>query len=184
MARKPSPKTSKPSKTVQSVTPGESRPIKEDLPYQQLTWMVERGGWAVMALIVIAALSGVFGGLTTREEVRDGSGRLLVSYQDFQRHLDPTSVQLTVDTRGQSLFEVTIDEALASKMDIRTIMPTPIEVQAHDGGLLLKFAASPESERPALIAITGVPTRWGRVRGRIGLIGESSAAQLDIFVYP
>jgi hypothetical protein len=50
--------------------------------------------------------------------------------------------------------------------------------------MLMKFAASPESERPAQITITGVPTGFGKLNGRIGLLDESGAAQLDIFIYP
>lgn len=196
MARNPSPKTAKAprapkapkvpkaDKAIEALPSSDLCPITEDLHCQQVTWIVERVGWALMGLVVIAALAGLFGGPTTREDVRDESGRLLVSYQHFQRHLDPTDVRLTVDTRGQSLFEITIDQDLAKLLDIRTIMPTPLEIQAHDGGLLMKFAASPESEQPAQIAITGVPTRSGKVSGRIGLLGESATAQLDIFIYP
>jgi hypothetical protein len=63
-------------------------------------------------------------------------------------------------------------------------MPAPLEMQAHNGGMLMKFAASPESEQPAQITITGVPTGFGKLNGRIGLLDESGAAQLDIFIYP
>ncbi len=184
MARKPSSKSSKPSKVIEPLTVDGACPIKEDLRFQKMTWIVERAGWLVMVVIVIAALAGVFGDPTTREDVRDGSGRLLVSYQRFQRHLDPTDLRISVDARGQSLFEVTIDQALSSNLEIRTIRPTPLEMQAHNGGMLLKFAASPESEQPAQIKITGVPTSVGKLNGRVGLLDESGAAQLDIFIYP
>jgi hypothetical protein len=159
-------------------------PIQEDLRCQEVTWAVERAGWAVMALIVVAALAGLFGGSMTRDESKDPSGRLHVSYQHYQRHLDPTDMTLSVETQGQSLFEITIDATLAASFEIRSITPQPIESQAHEGGLLLKFAASPDSGAPARIRITGVPTGAGSVAGNIGLIGESSGAPLDIFVYP
>jgi hypothetical protein len=184
MARKPSSKSSKPSKAVQDLAADVACPIKEDLRFQKMTWIVERAGWLVMVVIVIAALAGLFGGSATREDVRDESGRLRVTYQHFQRHLDPTDLRISVDARGQSLFEVTMDQALASNMEIRTIMPAPLEMQAHNGGMLMKFAASPESEQPAQITITGVPTGFGKLNGRIGLLDESGAAQLDIFIYP
>jgi hypothetical protein len=159
-------------------------PIKEDPHFQQITWAVERAGWAVMAGIVLAALAGLFGGSATRDETRDASGRLQVSYQHYQRHLDPTDMKLTVDTQGQSLFEITIEASLASSFEIRTIVPQPIESQAHEGGLLLKFAATPDGDAPAQITITGVPTGAGPVAGNIALLGEAPGAPLDIFVYP
>lgn len=184
MARKPSSKSLKSSRVVAPLARATDCPIKEDLRFQKMTWIVERAGWIVMLVIVIAALAGLFGGATTREDARDESGRVRVSYQHFQRHLDPTDLRIYVDARGQSLFEVTLDEMLASNLEIRTITPTPIEMQAHDGGILMKFAASPEDKLPAYIAITGVPTGFGQLNGRIGLLGESASAELDIFIYP
>jgi hypothetical protein len=183
MARK-SLKPKQAASAPKSPTESVAFPIKEDLHYQQVTWAVERAGWAVMAVIVVAALAGLFGGSATRDEARDASDRLQVSYQHYQRHSDPTDIKLTVDTRGQSLFEITVAASLASSFEIRTIVPQPIESQAHEGGLLLKFAATPDGGAPAQITITGVPTGAGRVAGNIGLLGETSGAPLDIFVYP
>lgn len=158
-------------------------PIDEDLRFQRGAWLVERMGWSVMAVIVLAAFAGMFGGPTTSQEVRDGSGRLRIDYQHFQRHLDPSVVRLTVDTQGQSIFELTIDKSLTQEFEIRSVIPQPIETQAHDGGLLMKFAASSENNAPAEIVIMGIPNTPGRFKGGIALLGESPAA-LDIFVYP
>ena len=181
MARKPR-STSKSAKSVAPLRQPDDCPVKEDLRFQQATWIVERAGWVVMAMVVVAALAGLFGGPTTRRDAHDESGRVHVSYQHFQRQLDPTDMVVTVDAQGQSLLELTIDRALADSFEIRTIAPAPIETQAHEGGLLMKFAVSPGAE-PARIALKGVPNRPGRLKGRIGLFGESPA-DLDIFIYP
>jgi hypothetical protein len=162
--------------------PGEC-PIQEDVRFQHVTWQVERLGWIFMALIVVAALAGLFGGPTTRQETRDQSGRVQIEYQHLQRHLDPAALRLKIDTQGQSLFELTIDKQLARAFEIRSVIPEPIETQAHEGGLLMKFAASSENTMPAEIVIMAIPNYPGDVSGGIGLIGEQPA-HLDIFVYP
>ncbi len=161
----------------------EQCPIREDLPFQRIMWSIERLGWVVMAILVLAAMAGLLGGPTTRQETRDASGRVHVEYQHFQRHLDPTALRLKIDTQGQSLFELTIGKELAQAFEIRSVVPGPIETQAHEGGLLMKFAASPDNTMPAEIVIIGIPDRPGRVTGGIGLFGETPAP-LNIFIYP
>ncbi len=158
-------------------------PVREDLRFQQAMWCVERMGWLLMAALVAAAMAGLLGGPTTRRETRDGSGRVQVAYQHFQRHLDPTAMRVKIDTQGQALFELAIAREIAQALEIRSIVPAPIETQAHDGGLLMKFAASPDNKMPAEIVIVGIPDRPGRVSGGIGLFGEAPA-NLDIFIYP
>ena len=158
-------------------------PIREDLRFQRAMWQVERLGWIAMAVLVAAAAAGLLGGPTTRRETRDGSGRVQVEYQHFQRHLDPTAMRLKVDTQGQSLFELTIGREIAQAFEIRSVVPEPIETQAHDGGLLMKFAASSDNKMPAEIVIVGIPDRPGSVQGGVGLFGETPAP-LDIFIYP
>ena len=160
-----------------------SAPVKENLRHQKIMWSVERAGWVLMSAIVIAALAGLFGGPTTRKEAQDGSGRLQMVYQHFQRHLKPSEVQLSFEACGQSVIEITLDAALFSAFEIRGIMPQPLETQTHAGGLLMKFAASPESEAPARITLIVVPNGQGRVSGHIGFFGETPAP-LDIFVFP
>lgn len=158
-------------------------PIREDLRFQKVMWSIERMGWLVMAAIVAAAMIGLLGGPTTRQETRDASGRVHVEYQHFQRHLDPTAMRLKIDTQGQSLFELTIGKELAQSFEFRSVVPEPIETQAHEGGLLMKFAASSDNTMPAEIVIVGIPDRPGRVSGGIGLFGETPAP-IDIFIYP
>lgn len=161
----------------------DSCPIREDLRFQRFTWIVERAGWVIMALVVVLALAGIFGGPTTREEAIDTSGRLRISYQHFQRHLDPAVIKLTVDVQGQSLIEVTFDQALIEAFEIQRVIPQPLEAHAHDGGLLMRFAASADTNAPAHIAIDGVPRGLGSVAGGIGLMGQSPA-RVSIFIYP
>src|SRR5690606_40254283 len=62
-------------------------PVAEDMAFQRLSWIIERSGWAVMVVLVIAALAGAFSsgfisGATTSdpsgarsEERRVGEGR-------------------------------------------------------------------------------------------------------------
>jgi hypothetical protein len=158
-------------------------PIEEDLRFQELTWIAERLGWVVMAVIVIAALFGLFGGPNARSQARDGSGRVQVEYQRFQRLLAPTELKITLEASNEAIVDVAIGEQLAGVFEIRTISPQPLESFAHDGGVLLRFAVTGENKAPVQIVMMGVPGKPGRAAGDIGLLGEAPA-RLNIFVYP
>lgn len=161
----------------------EACPVKEDLRCQQITWTVERMGWVLMALIVLSALGGLFGGPTTRQDARDGSGRVQVSYQHYQRHLDSTEIKLSVAARGERFISVTIDRALADAYEIRSIAPAPAESQLHENGLVLRFSVAPRTRSAVDIVIFAAPKAPGGLSGGVGLVGEIPA-HLEIFVYP
>ena len=71
--------------------------IEEDIKFQFWEWRVSRIGWALMALVLLAAALeafgvGVFSGTTRKTE-----GRLLeVQYEQFGRHRAPTSLILSL----------------------------------------------------------------------------------------
>lgn len=157
--------------------------MKDDLRFQKVTWTVERVGWLIMAVIVVAAAAGAFGGPTAREDARDVSGRVQVSYHHFQRHLYPTEFGITVDPRGRSAVIVRIDRSIAEAFEIRTIVPAPADSMLDADGLRLRFTVAAATRAPPQIKIMAVPTGPGRIRGGIGLLGEEPA-RLSILIYP
>src|SRR6185503_10274526 len=61
--------------------------LNQDLDLQRKTWTVQRIGWGGMALIVVAALAGVFGsGPLTRTEVTDNPQTFRLLYDRFGRY--------------------------------------------------------------------------------------------------
>ena len=50
-------------------------PVREDMRFQRRSWALERVGWAVLALIAIAGLTGALGnGPASRAQASAGRG--------------------------------------------------------------------------------------------------------------
>jgi hypothetical protein len=62
--------------------------VGESLSLQRREWRVDRVGWVVMGLILVAGLLGVWGGGLLGSVTATGSdGRVLVDYDRFVRNL-------------------------------------------------------------------------------------------------
>lgn len=69
--------------------------VDQDLNYQQREWLVERVAWAVLALVVLAALAGLLGGGPLSQATAGGEGwPLQVQYGRFVHHRGPTDIQI------------------------------------------------------------------------------------------
>lgn len=67
--------------------------VAEDPAFERRSWRVERAGWALMALVVLAGLAGLFGGgpLSLAEE---SAGPLSVRYERFARMASPVKLEV------------------------------------------------------------------------------------------
>src|SRR4051794_5531463 len=69
--------------------PGEApRPIEvdEDMAWQRRTWAIQRIGWFAMVILVLTALTGVFGyGALSWQQASDPAGPVRIEYERFQR---------------------------------------------------------------------------------------------------
>ena len=58
--------------------------ISQDLTFQRRSWIVQRVGWVMLALLILAALGGLFGpGPLSRARAGPHDGPLWVEYQRF-----------------------------------------------------------------------------------------------------
>lgn len=60
--------------------------INQDLAFERRQWPVQRVGWGVGALIIVAALLGVFGSGPLSAATAGDEETLLVHFQRFVRH--------------------------------------------------------------------------------------------------
>src|SRR4029079_12532418 len=59
-------------------------PIKEDMDFQRRSWTVERAGWLILGVVMVAALVGLFGYGPVSKAHLNGND-LKLSYERFQR---------------------------------------------------------------------------------------------------
>jgi hypothetical protein len=159
--------------------------VAEDIVFQERTWAVQRMGWWAMALLIAAALAGLFAtGPLSSAETRDGTGALTVGYDRFQRHATPSSLRLHLgrELTAADAVAVHINSALADAVEVERMVPRPQHAKLTASGVEYTFAVA-EPGRPASIRFILAPSAVGLLRAEIGLTGREPA-RFTVFVYP
>lgn len=160
--------------------------INDDMPLQRRTWIVERIGWIVMGILVLAALAGVFAtGPASWAEAHDPSGQVRVEYERFQRHMAPFSLQVHIAPESVSgdTIAVRLNADLVNAIQVQKVVPEPQNAKATADGIAYTFAVL-EPGKPAALHFSFLVSRtFGTVDARIGLSGRPPA-RFTIFVYP
>jgi hypothetical protein len=157
--------------------------IEENLNFQRHQLRFERIGWAVMAVLLLAALLGLLGNGPLSSATAD-DGPLEVRYGRLEHKANTTSFSVSVepDAATGSEVRVWLEAEWATAFVIESIAPEPESVQVEPDRLLYVFAAQP-GEQPVEIVFHVQYERWGWLSGEIGLEG-GPAVTLSQFVYP
>ena len=156
--------------------------LAEHIAFQQKEWVVQRIGWGVMLLLVIAAAAGMLGsGPISRTSSSDPEGLLSVEYQRFGR-LETTG-QLRVGVRGGAggEAEVWISNRYLRRMEIERIMPEPRGTRLEPDRQVFVFEIAGSGQGEIVFHLR--PMAVGRAGGQVGLAG-GPALELSQFVYP
>jgi hypothetical protein len=159
--------------------------INQDLDLQRKTWIVQRIGWGGMALIIVAALAGVFGsGPLARVEVTDDRQTFRLEYDRFGRYegeLFLTLLLLPEATKTHRVL-VEIDRRYWTSQVVEYIIPEPLTSRIGIDGFLYTFeieALSPS----AVIVFRLRPEYLGALNGRIR-VNDGSSVTLHQFIFP
>jgi len=151
--------------------------IEGDRQAQRTEWIAERAGWAVLAVIVVAAALGAFGGgPLSHARASADAGRLVVDYDWIVRKSAATelSVRAAVPD-GAGEIRLWIDRSYLRDLDVSGIVPEPGRMEDAGGRVALVFSAS-ASREPLEVVLRVEPRRAGRLSGRIGVAGGPEVA--------
>lgn len=159
--------------------------VQEDATTQQRLWVIQRVGWVLLALFLLAGALGAFGGAgpfgTT--EVRSDDGALTVRHARFARYVAPT--RLTIELAAPAVDTGKIDVAIARSyvevFEPYDVSPTPVEVRADGDFLVYAFAVT--EGRPATLELFGRPHAVGRLRGSVR-VGQRAPVPITTWVHP
>ena len=159
--------------------------IREDIDLQRRTWRFERAGWSVLALILAAALLGLFGpGLFGTARASAANGMLTVEYLRFLRAESPQSIRVTIRPQNppDGRFGIWIDAAYVHRATIERITPEPAEVQTGAERITFQFAWD-GVPGPVTVTFALNPDATGRLHGRIGTT-DGAVTDIRQFVHP
>ena len=149
------------------------------------SWIVQRCAWAAMALVILAAVMGLFGpGLLGKVTAGQHGAQLRVEYYRFWRLKSPTSLRLLVAPEAVHNNQATVwlSRSYLDNISIQNITPQPERVEAGPDRLTFVFSMR-ESDRAAAITFDIRPESFGSLDGQAG-IQDGKAVTFNQFVHP
>jgi hypothetical protein len=154
--------------------------IGEDEAFQRRMWRAERIGWAVVALILLAALTGVFsGGLLGRATARDPGGGLSVEYDRFARYGAPTTILIRLEREAGGEATLRLSRSLLEAFAIARVRPRPEREWSQADGLAMRVRL----DAGGVLELSGKAGGRLLVNGEIALEGEAPA-RLQWLIWP
>lgn len=156
------------------------------MTFQRRSWSVQRIGWIVMLLLIVAGLAGLFGsGPVAHASVGSRESTLFLKYDRFVRLYARHTVSVEVDepvAATDSTAQVWLDQEWLSGNEIVSIIPTPVESWNAGGRIYYLFRIVPGSGR-SVITIAMNSQSAGFRNGRIGLASQAGHSFWQ-FTYP
>lgn len=157
--------------------------VEQDLEFQRRSWAVQRIGWIVMLVIVVAGLVGVFGnGPLSLIAVSHPGSVQRVEYQRFVRVSSPTTLRFSAVPSHNGVVQLRLSQSYLGKVYLERITPEPAKVVAATDQLLLSFDTM-EANQPITIVMHLKPQGMGLLRGQTR-IGNEDPLSLTQLVYP
>jgi hypothetical protein len=163
--------------------------VAEDLKAQRRNWAFAVVGSAVMIMVALAGLLGLFGGAgpLSRATLGDQNDTLYIQeYERFLRFGKPTTLHLSLDTAAVEGGEIRlwINREYLKSIQLQEVDPQPDTIEVTPERLIYIFNAKEGSEdRRAEVTFELEPDEMGTLAGRVGLDGGASQT-FEQFVYP
>ena len=151
---------------------GDGEQRAQDSGRQHRVIVAQRVAWAVLALIVCAALAGLFGpGPLSQVTHTDSSGLLQLEHERFARYVGDTSMQLQVrpDPQQPDTAQVWISSDYLSVVNVQQVQPEPDTWTGVGDGVVLAFPVS--GSDPITVVLQIRPDQVGLLRGAVGAPG-------------
>jgi hypothetical protein len=146
------------------------------MAFQRRSWTIQRVGWVILALIVLAGLVGLTGpGLLSDRTV--GSPALSAQYQRFQRETKLTRFMIRMPGAGDPTLKLGHD--FQAGYEISDVQPQPVHGNAGAHGLTWRFDPVVGD---LVVVIWARPRRFGPAT--IDLQSGAARLTLRCFVYP
>jgi hypothetical protein len=154
-------------------------PVENEMRLQRREWAAQRIAWALLAIAIIAALLGVFGGGPLSSQIRMSTTGSL-EFERFARRQAP--IEWKVQPRASvSRVSIVIDAALIERYEIHSIHPEPVEAGLVGDRWRYEFASRGSSAAPIVFHLEA--RRAGIHAGDLS-IADAPPIHVAQFIYP
>lgn len=152
--------------------------------YPRALFVAQLIAWIVMLLLVIAALIGFTSPGIMGPTIISNESISIKFYRFIRSHyVSEITLQIpTQQTSAQQILKLYADGRYLRKMEIKQIIPAPIQVEAHGKDLIYYFLVKP-SHQPMIISMLLEPHHIGCLKGFFG-IDSDSTIEFKQFAYP
>ena len=158
-------------------------PVREDMKWQQNEWRLQKAGYALLFLFVIAGACGFFSkGFISNQQASAADGRLTVEYEHFGRRQSNMDMTLRLRQLSGDRYKVVISGEAMDNFQVQTLQPQPDEAWSSENKLVLIWHRRPQQESAA-VWIAFQPQGFGHFPIKVAL-DDRSQVQFSQFIYP
>lgn len=157
--------------------------LHQNMAHQRREWRVQRIGWALMALLLLAALLGLLGpGPLSRTTA--AAGALRVEYNRFEHMQAPSEMRigLPADAVDGGTVRLRLSRAFVENVQLERIDPQPRANAADGDGFVYEFDTR-QSRVPVDVIVRYQYQAFGRMPVRVAIEG-GPAMSFEQWVYP
>ena len=154
----------------------------EDLAFERRNWVVSCVGWAIMALFIVLAALGLFGGgPLSQAEVGEKGSALWVRYERFARNdtASPIEIHLGGGAPGERV-RVWVSRPLVAQGDLVRTEPDAEAVEIGEDRYVFTF---PRLAAGGVVVLVLRPSKAGWRSAAVGLV-DGPELRLGQMVYP
>lgn len=147
--------------------------INQDLEFSRREWRVERVGWVIMALLVLAGVLGLLGrGPLTEQVARDANHLASVEYYSIDHAEAPSELRVHIEPGVVSATQMwlTLNSAYLKRIEIESIEPQPAAQQLTGDGVAFVFYLT-EPGQPVDLSVQYHFVEYGWATGQIDIEG-------------
>ena len=150
--------------------------LEDDIKLHETGWIIQRVGWIIILLLVIAASLGIFGnGLLSKAEIIDDGNKL--SFEKRARYEAPMQMTIHATSRNERI-DVRIPQSYFNIIELDKVVPEPLEQTLANGFVIFTF----ETEGPSTVKFYLIPEKTGTITVQIKV--NESDFSISHFIYP
>ncbi|HSI36297.1 MAG: hypothetical protein ACAI43_08735 [Phycisphaerae bacterium] len=163
--------------------------IDEHMGYQRLAWRLQRVGWAVMGLLLAAAIAGAFGsGPLGHASTGAETSALRVEYARFGRLQAPQELVLNVKPTPEQAkagkVTLWVSRPYADQLQIETIVPTPDVSRGGPDRIEFDVSLTPDSAGRSIAVTLYVQHQYPGMHTTRAGVADGPTVEWWEFVYP
>jgi hypothetical protein len=157
--------------------------LDTDDSFQRNEWRIQRVGWFVWILVIVAGFIGLLGsGPMSQAKMAATDGSLTILYDRYLHYHQPTQLTLVVSEIAEEELQVKFDRALLDRFQVERIEPEPLKAVLLDDGVIYTFLQKPFSRNAKVIFHVDYE-HFGINHGAVQVVGHEPVI-LNQFVYP